>query len=179
MIVGQETKLNKSAVLRKVIEYINYLQNTNAKLKQENLQLKLKNESNSHSKPNSPEMTPPSFDCFSSVSSPDQSGLHSSSEPGSPLFYASDGFRMMLCIAVLAVLAFIPLSLLISKTDSVFNYESGSEGQSGRVRSILHFLNTEDHNSWKYLINSSIVSSLVWALNAFICYIVLKKGLQK
>jgi sterol regulatory element-binding transcription factor 1 len=41
MIVGHEAKLNKSAVLRKAIDYIRYLQNSNTKLKQENLALKL------------------------------------------------------------------------------------------------------------------------------------------
>ena len=34
-------QLNKSAILRKAIDYIRYLQNSNAKLKQENLTLKL------------------------------------------------------------------------------------------------------------------------------------------
>jgi sterol regulatory element-binding transcription factor 1 len=34
-------QLNKSAILRKAIDYIRYLQNSNAKLKQENLTLKM------------------------------------------------------------------------------------------------------------------------------------------
>lgn len=41
MIVGAEAKLNKSAVLRKAIDYIRFLQNANSKLKQENLSLKM------------------------------------------------------------------------------------------------------------------------------------------
>ncbi|KAL3215904.1 hypothetical protein MRX96_033376 [Rhipicephalus microplus] len=41
MVVGPEAKLNKSAVLRKAIDYLRFLQNANAKLKQENIMLKL------------------------------------------------------------------------------------------------------------------------------------------
>ncbi|XP_069702898.1 sterol regulatory element-binding protein 1 [Periplaneta americana] len=41
MIVGIDAKLNKSAILRKAIDYIRYLQNSNAKLKQENMTLKM------------------------------------------------------------------------------------------------------------------------------------------
>ncbi|XP_054036258.1 sterol regulatory element-binding protein 1 [Dryobates pubescens] len=40
LVVGTEAKLNKSAVLRKAIEYIRFLQQSNQKLKQENLALK-------------------------------------------------------------------------------------------------------------------------------------------
>lgn len=41
IIVGEDAKLNKSAILRKTIEYIRFLQNSNAKLKQENFTLKM------------------------------------------------------------------------------------------------------------------------------------------
>ncbi|GFQ68606.1 sterol regulatory element-binding protein 1 [Trichonephila clavata] len=41
IVVGTDAKLNKSAVLRKAIDYIRFLQNSNAKLKQENLALKM------------------------------------------------------------------------------------------------------------------------------------------
>ncbi|NXJ28282.1 SRBP1 protein, partial [Dicrurus megarhynchus] len=40
LVVGTEAKLNKSAILRKAIEYIRFLQQSNQKLKQENLALK-------------------------------------------------------------------------------------------------------------------------------------------
>ncbi|XP_006901264.1 PREDICTED: sterol regulatory element-binding protein 1 [Elephantulus edwardii] len=39
LVVGTEAKLNKSAVLRKAIDYIRFLQHSNQKLKQENLSL--------------------------------------------------------------------------------------------------------------------------------------------
>ncbi|XP_017751054.1 PREDICTED: sterol regulatory element-binding protein 1 [Rhinopithecus bieti] len=40
LVVGTEAKLNKSAVLRKAIDYIRFLQHSNQKLKQENLSLR-------------------------------------------------------------------------------------------------------------------------------------------
>ncbi|XP_016000714.1 sterol regulatory element-binding protein 1 isoform X1 [Rousettus aegyptiacus] len=40
LVVGTEAKLNKSAVLRKAIDYIHFLQQSNQKLKQENLSLR-------------------------------------------------------------------------------------------------------------------------------------------
>nr|XP_048304048.1 sterol regulatory element-binding protein 1 isoform X1 [Myodes glareolus] len=40
LVVGTEAKLNKSAVLRKAIDYIRFLQQSNQKLKQENLTLR-------------------------------------------------------------------------------------------------------------------------------------------
>ena len=39
--------MNKSAILRKAIEYIKFLQATNARLKQENMQLKMNAENKS------------------------------------------------------------------------------------------------------------------------------------
>ncbi|NXO01927.1 SRBP1 protein, partial [Rhinopomastus cyanomelas] len=41
LVVGTEAKLNKSAVLRKAIEYIRFLQQSNHRLKQENITLKM------------------------------------------------------------------------------------------------------------------------------------------
>lgn len=185
MIVGPEAKLNKSAVLRKVIEYIHYLQNTNAKLKQENMQLKLlsanNNSANSpksqiliNSSANSPEFTPPHSDCSSSASSPDQSGLNSS-EPNSPLFYSSDGSRMVLCVLVFGILAFNPLGFLMSRTDpSSFNYDDGH----GAGRAILNFLSGDENKWWKDVFNGSFVTSFIWFLNFFICYFFLRKALK-
>ena len=44
-------QLNKSAVLKKAIDYIRYIQQTNQKLKQENISLKMAAQKNSESKP--------------------------------------------------------------------------------------------------------------------------------
>lgn len=46
MIVGNDAKLNKSAILRKTIDYIRFLQNSNARLKQENMMLKMSTQKN-------------------------------------------------------------------------------------------------------------------------------------
>uniref|UniRef100_H3AZ68 Sterol regulatory element-binding protein 1 n=1 Tax=Latimeria chalumnae TaxID=7897 RepID=H3AZ68_LATCH len=46
LVVGSEAKLNKSAVLRKAIDYIRFLQQTNQKLKQENVTLKMVTQKN-------------------------------------------------------------------------------------------------------------------------------------
>ncbi|NXB49002.1 SRBP1 protein, partial [Leucopsar rothschildi] len=50
LVVGTEAKLNKSAILRKAIEYIRFLQQNNQKLKQENLALKMAMQKNQPAK---------------------------------------------------------------------------------------------------------------------------------
>ncbi|XP_062443862.1 sterol regulatory element-binding protein 1 isoform X2 [Rhea pennata] len=51
LVVGTEAKLNKSAILRKAIDYIRFLQQSNQKLKQENLALKMAVQKNTRSAP--------------------------------------------------------------------------------------------------------------------------------
>ncbi|GIY26983.1 hypothetical protein CDAR_380881 [Caerostris darwini] len=82
MIVGTEAKLNKSAVLRKAIDYIRFLQNSNAKLKQENLALKMASQKHriedlldkkTTVPPSIADYTPPTSD----ISSPERSPTNS------------------------------------------------------------------------------------------------------
>ncbi|XP_077305637.1 sterol regulatory element-binding protein 1 isoform X4 [Lithobates pipiens] len=47
LVMGTEAKLNKSAILKKAIDYIRYLQQSNVKLKQENIMLKMAAQKNS------------------------------------------------------------------------------------------------------------------------------------
>ncbi|DBA13646.1 TPA: hypothetical protein GDO54_018666 [Pyxicephalus adspersus] len=47
LVVGTEAKLNKSAILKKTIDYIRFLQQNNVKLKQENIMLKMAAQKNS------------------------------------------------------------------------------------------------------------------------------------
>uniref|UniRef100_T1JCH3 BHLH domain-containing protein n=1 Tax=Strigamia maritima TaxID=126957 RepID=T1JCH3_STRMM len=89
MIVGAEAKLNKSAVLRKAIDYIRYLQNSNAKLKQENMALKMgangqKIKIESIERDNLPPeaFTPPHSDTSSPARSPLNSDSDIASSPG-------------------------------------------------------------------------------------------------
>ena len=182
MVVGTDAKLNKSAVLRKVIDYISYLQNANAKLKQENIQLRLAAAANGNiasqnhilltsTTANSPEITPPNSDCSSIASSPDQSGMHSP-EPDSPMFYATDGARMLLCVFVLGILAFNPLGMFLAASDSnSFNYDAGH----APGRSILY--SSDDKNSW-FSGFGSWFNYLVWIINFFICFFILKKAMK-
>lgn len=89
IVVGVDAKLHKSAILRKAIEHIRYLQNQNNKLKQENMYLKnIMTTESKHglkdlliSQQNANAMTPPRSD----ESNPSLSPAHSdSSMPSSP-----------------------------------------------------------------------------------------------
>ncbi|XP_014664603.1 PREDICTED: sterol regulatory element-binding protein 1-like isoform X2 [Priapulus caudatus] len=102
LVAGTEAKLNKSSVLRKAIDYIRFLQQTNQKLKQENMALKMLSTPQNVEglltlsqnlpvtiKPDLPVGfdTPPNSDNGSTgLPSPPDSG-DSCSEPGSPLRY--------------------------------------------------------------------------------------------
>ncbi|EMP33083.1 Sterol regulatory element-binding protein 1 [Chelonia mydas] len=113
LVVGSEAKMNKSAILRKAIDYIRFLRQSNQKLKQENVALRMAAQKNKslkdlvatcRGKPDvpmeeiKPEMmdmlTPPPSDVGSpSHSSPLSlsSGSSSDSEPDSPLFEETKG----------------------------------------------------------------------------------------
>lgn len=136
MVCGTEAKLHKSAILRKAIEHIRYVQNQNNKLKQENMYLKnvmteskhgLKDLLISHQNANA--MTPPRSD----ESDPSLSPTHSdSSMPPSPFEdstikdesdESSDNVtsvrgmtshsRLTLCMFMLAVFIVNPFSKLL------------------------------------------------------------------
>ncbi|XP_049791381.1 sterol regulatory element-binding protein 1 isoform X1 [Schistocerca nitens] len=142
IVVGVDAKLNKSAILRKAIDYIRYLQNANAKLKQENMSLKMSAQKQSLQellKPESVksemfidgEITPPQSD----ISSPSLSPPHSdSSVPPSPensfememkkedsdcMHRVSSGMldhsRMTLCMFMFVVMAFNPFGIVLNK----------------------------------------------------------------
>lgn len=94
IVVGEDAKLHKSAILRKAIDHIRYLQNQTNKLKQENMFLKMQMTDNKHSlkdllvsKGNENVMTPPRSD----ESNPSLSPSHSDhSMPPSPLLSFGD-----------------------------------------------------------------------------------------
>ncbi|XP_076334195.1 sterol regulatory element-binding protein 1-like [Tachypleus tridentatus] len=91
LVVGEDAKLNKSGILKKAIDYIRFLQNSNAKLKQENMALKMAAqkqkiedllEHNSNS-------VKPERNFISELSPPPSSqGENSSSEPSSPQLFS-------------------------------------------------------------------------------------------
>ncbi|KAJ8345007.1 hypothetical protein SKAU_G00292000 [Synaphobranchus kaupii] len=94
LVSGTEAKLNKSAILRKAIDYIRFLQQSNQKLKQENMALKMAHQENKSLKDLvaievdgevKPELlTPPPSDAGSPNRSP-YSHSSSDSEPDSPV----------------------------------------------------------------------------------------------
>ncbi|KAG6463290.1 hypothetical protein O3G_MSEX013788 [Manduca sexta] len=117
MLVGEEAKLNKSAILRKTIEYIKYLQNQNSRLKQENVALKLVCQKSGVKEPvfEGP-YTPPHSD----VSSPYHSPLSFDSDtPASPEYKVEEKYskivmgmgdhsRLALCAFMVGLIAFNP-----------------------------------------------------------------------
>lgn len=179
IVVGSEAKLNKSAVLRKAIEFIHHLQSTNNKLKQENLALKMALSENDKTKlpltipvSDSPNITPPISDCSSSALSPDQSGIGSPSEPGSPIVWASDGSRMLLCVFVLGILAFNPFACLLDNSQI---QSSSNSYQTGR--SILWSSWTDNSVSWGETLSYHWKSIALWIVNILICFYSLKRAL--
>uniref|UniRef100_A0A672PWE9 Sterol regulatory element-binding protein 1 n=1 Tax=Sinocyclocheilus grahami TaxID=75366 RepID=A0A672PWE9_SINGR len=132
LVAGTEAKLNKSAVLRKTIDYIRYLQQSNQKLKQENMALKMSIQKNKSLKdlvimevdvkPEIP--TPPASDVGSPQSSGPFSHHGSDSESDSPMEEDNkpvveraggmlDRSRMALCAFTLLFLSFNPLASLL------------------------------------------------------------------
>uniref|UniRef100_UPI00398E4E63 sterol regulatory element-binding protein 1 isoform X2 n=1 Tax=Pristiophorus japonicus TaxID=55135 RepID=UPI00398E4E63 len=104
LIVGTEGKLNKSAILRKAVDYIRFLQQTNQKLKQENMVLRMASQKNQSLKDivvsngisldatangfkQDPDLlTPPPSDVGSPPQNSPFSVSSSDSEPDSPFF---------------------------------------------------------------------------------------------
>ncbi|XP_074596146.1 sterol regulatory element binding protein isoform X2 [Brevipalpus obovatus] len=182
IVVGSDAKLNKSAVLRKAIEFIHHLQSTNNKLKQENLSLKLALADGGKTKvgltmpiSDSPNITPPISDCSSSSAlSPDQSGLGSPSEPGSPIVWASDGSRMLLCVFVIGILAFNPFSCLLDTSDLK---SSAGDSYSGSGRSILGIW-ADNPMSWTEVFSYYWKPVAIWMFNLVLCFFTLRRALH-
>ncbi|CAG4964691.1 unnamed protein product [Parnassius apollo] len=138
MLVGEEAKLNKSAILRKTIEYIKYLQNQNTRLKQENTALKLACQKSGVKEPVfDGAITPPHSDISSPYQSPHP--LDSDS-PSSPDFKVEEKYskvvigmgdhsRLALCAFMVGLIAFNPFSAFFG----AFMFESTSTDYSTRI----------------------------------------------
>lgn len=194
IVVGTEAKLNKSAVLRKAIDYIQHLQNQNNKLRQENMALRLAAGGGSNVSPtkilmqahspdlSTPMQTPPMSD--ESASSPPASSPESGSplsEPGSPVYTnmstSSDGAKMVLCMFVLAILAFNPFGSVLSNyapASTPFNYAASQ----GAGRSILGVF-SEDSFDWRGMLHAIWPTALIWMFNIFVCFLALRKALSR
>uniref|UniRef100_A0A673KK53 Sterol regulatory element-binding protein 1 n=1 Tax=Sinocyclocheilus rhinocerous TaxID=307959 RepID=A0A673KK53_9TELE len=177
LVAGTEAKLNKSSVLRKAIDYVRYLQQSNQKLKQENMALKMSIQKNKSLKdlvimevdvkPEIP--TPPASDVGSPQSSGPFSHHGSDSEPDSsmeednkPVVERAGGMldrsRMALCAFTLLFLSFNPLaSLLCGGWSSSGTTVSGHTGRSPLAV-------PEAAESWGWM-DWMLPTLLVWLLN--------------
>lgn len=156
MVVGVDAKLHKSAILRKAIDHIRYLQNSNNKLKQENMYLKNVMTESKHglkdlltSQHNASVMTPPRSD----ESNPSLSPTHSdSSMPPSPfcdLGIKDDSddnssdvtsvrgmtshSRLTLCMFMLAVFIVNPFSKMLNGYSGSSNDLGSDDGEHRRT----------------------------------------------
>jgi sterol regulatory element-binding transcription factor 1 len=181
IVVGVDAKLHKSAILRKAIDHIRYLQNQNNKLKQENLYLKNVMTESKHglkdlliTQHNVNAMTPPRSD----ESNPSLSPAHSdSSMPSSPfedsaikdesdenssdvassVHGMTSHSRLTLCMFMMAVFIVNPFSKMLNVGKSSSN--TFTEDSTGR-RNILGLDDDIGQSIWNF---SSIF--FVWAFN--------------
>ncbi|KAL1509606.1 hypothetical protein ABEB36_004316 [Hypothenemus hampei] len=131
IVVGEEAKLNKSAILRKTIDYIRFLQNSNARLKEENMALKMSASKNTlknlltNTVHYGPEDTPPHSDDSSEHSLPSSPEYAKSlkDESDEEIVPISKGMmdhsRLTLCMFMLAIVAFNPFGFALSKISDV------------------------------------------------------------
>ena len=122
IVAGEEAKLNKSAVLRKAVDYIRHLQNQNMKLRRENMMLKGQQQGTGGPVPSSPEYNAPI--------SPESNGTDQDILPDSPISMTSgsselspgppppramvDKSRLMLCSVMFAVCLLNPFSSVVN-----------------------------------------------------------------
>ncbi|XP_030646684.1 sterol regulatory element-binding protein 1 [Chanos chanos] len=187
LVAGTEAKLNKSAVLRKAIDYIRYLQQCNQKLKQENMALKMAAQKNKSLKDlvamevdvKSEMPTPPASDAGSPLPGGPLSHCSSDSEPDSPMGEDSkllvhadkatgsgsvgmlDRSRMALCAFTFLFLSFNPLASLLCGSWSSSGAAT-STGHPGTGRNMLGMESAAD--SWGWM-DWMLPTLLVWLLN--------------
>ena len=154
IIVGVDAKLNKSAILRKTIDYIRFLQNSNAKLKTENMSLKMAAQrQNLRDLLVCGELTPPRSDSSepslspapAPLSPPSPSSIKDDPDVLQNIHSASvlltspgmrDHTRLTLCGFMLLFLAFNPLGFLV---DNVGRFNSDYANTKLDGRTILNY----------------------------------------
>uniref|UniRef100_A0A3B5LRW9 Sterol regulatory element-binding protein 1 n=1 Tax=Xiphophorus couchianus TaxID=32473 RepID=A0A3B5LRW9_9TELE len=184
IVAGTEAKLNKSAVLRKAIDYIRYLQQTNQKLKQENMALKMaaqKNKSlkdlvamevDTQAEVKNELPTPPASDVGSPTSF---SRCSSDSEPDSPMGEDTkvcgvvggmlDRSRMALCAFTFLFISLNPLAALLCSSGSSSAGNNADINPHHAGRSVLG-VDTPDE-SWGWM-DWMLPTILVWLLNGIL-----------
>ncbi|XP_026771103.3 sterol regulatory element-binding protein 2 [Pangasianodon hypophthalmus] len=169
LVMGNDTKMHKSGVLRKAIDYIKYLQQVNQKLRQENLALKMA--SQKHKSvcvvDEVSVMTPPPSDSgsaspqFSIDSEPNSPLLEPlKSEPASPpsSMAVMDRSRVLLCALTFLCVSLNPLPSLIGSDQ--YSASSWPGGESFiPSRSIMWLpAQTQSFGAWLWCV-------LVWVLS--------------
>lgn len=179
MIVGLDAKLNKSAILRKTIEYIRFLQNSNTKLKQENMALKMaarKNTLKDLLVTGSMKMDETPINEFNPADTPPPSDVSSFSPeyslPSSPEYQTEikndsddepmgitrgmlDHSKMGLCMFMLAVISFNPFGFALNKI------VGDGQDYSGKGRTLL-----SDGGTSVWSFGGS--TWLLWLINIFV-----------
>uniref|UniRef100_A0A8C9ZSJ8 Sterol regulatory element-binding protein 1 n=1 Tax=Sander lucioperca TaxID=283035 RepID=A0A8C9ZSJ8_SANLU len=179
LVAGTEAKLNKSAVLKKAIDYIRYLQQTNQKLKQENMAFKMAAQKNKSLKDlvamevdgpadvKNELPTPPASD----VGSPSSfSHCSSDSESDSPMGEDTkvcssaggmlDRSRMALCTFTFLFLSLNPLAALLCSSGSSSVGSPSATATHHAGRSVLA-------DSWGWM-DWMLPTILVWLLNGIL-----------
>ncbi|XP_036003995.1 sterol regulatory element-binding protein 1 [Fundulus heteroclitus] len=194
IVAGTEAKLNKSAVLRKAIDYIRYLQQSNTKLKQENMALKMAAQKNKSLKDlvamevDSPAEvknelpTPPASDVGSPTSF---SHCGSDSEPDSPMGEDTkphigsldqsaagggvggmlDRSRMALCAFTFLFLSLNPLAALLCSSGGAAAGNAADITTHHAGRSVLGVDIAAE--SWGWM-DWMLPTILVWLLNGIL-----------
>ncbi|KAG5680838.1 hypothetical protein PVAND_010320 [Polypedilum vanderplanki] len=180
IVVGVDAKLHKSAILRKAIEHIRYLQNQNNKLKAENMYLKnIMTTESKHglkdlliSQQNANAMTPPRSDesnpslspahsDSSMPSSPFEDSIKDESDESSDVMTSVRGMtshsRLTLCMFMLAVFIVNPFSKML-KINNEDSYDV--DDSTGRRRNILGLDDDIGLSLWNF---SS--TFFVWMIN--------------
>ena len=179
LVAGADAKLNKSAILKKAIDYIRFLLNSNARLKQENMALKMGQKNNVEDLLKTGLITPPSSFKGSPVPSPPGSYEFDSAEsPGSDsdsqmsdsgsVGGMADKSRFALCVFMFSILAFNPFGSMLG---SIGSSAGGSHGGSIRGGRTLLELN-ESNSAW---FDWMFPTLFLWLLNSIICVGVLAR----
>jgi sterol regulatory element-binding transcription factor 1 len=162
IVAGEEAKLNKSAVLRKAVDYIRFLKTQNLKLKRENLQLKGFNVGGLQETVKDEFQVPSPGSAHSSEGLPDSPismGSSEASPPPPPPRAMMDKSRIMLCSVMFAVCLFNPFGSIMSDQTSDFDDEQVQPG--GRT-----ILEDSKSSGYKMLTSASttVVTLLIQAL---------------
>ncbi|XP_074553301.1 sterol regulatory element-binding protein 1 isoform X2 [Halichoeres trimaculatus] len=193
LVAGTEAKLNKSAVLRKAIDFIRYLQQSNQKLKQENLALKMAAQKNKSLKdlvamevdgqadvktelptpPASDVGSPTSFSHCSSDSEPDSPmvedtkpavGSLDKSSAGGGAGGMLDRSRMALCTFTFLFLSLNPLAALLCSSGSSSATSAAATASHPGGRNVL---GVDITDSWSWM-DWMLPTILVWLLNGIL-----------